>query len=154
MSFSVSIPGDPRGKGSVRVYNGRAMKDKKTSDYMALCTLAMRDARGGASPITEPTVVKIVAYLDRPKALIPKEKSRVPQPPVGAFYAPAKPDLDNCAKALLDSLTQAGVLADDCRVVELSMTKLYAPVGEAPRVDVRVDVAPQYGAVAWGWWSK
>jgi Holliday junction resolvase RusA-like endonuclease len=154
VTFACTIPGDPRGKGSVRVYNGRAMKDPKTADYMARASLAMHEAHGGRPPIHEPTSVRIVAYLARPMALVPKERSRVPQPPAGAFAAPAKPDLDNLAKCLLDSLTQAGVIVDDCRVVELHMTKLYVAVGEAPRVDVRVEVAPAYGASPVGWWAR
>lgn len=154
MTFACTIPGDPRGKGSVRVYNGRAMKDKRTSDYMGRCVYVMHAAHEGRPPIEEPTVVRIVAYLARPKGLVPNDRARTPQPPAGPFYAPAKPDADNMAKALLDSLTQAGVIADDCRVVELTVTKMYAAIQEAPRVDVRVDVAPAYGEVVWGWWKR
>lgn len=145
MSFTVWIPGEPRGKGSVRVGRHGAYKDAKTENYMAVATLAMQAARRGAPAIAEPTEVEIVVYVERPARLVPKVGPRVrtPQPPVGAFPAPALPDLDNVAKAILDSLTQAGVIVDDRRVVRLSMFKFYAAIGG--EVGVRVTVAPTQG---------
>ena len=138
--FHVVIPGDPRGKGSVRVGRGFAYKDAKTENYMATCILFARLAWRGRPAIAEPTSIQIVAVLRRPKSLIPKARARTPQPPAGEFYAPAKPDLDNCAKSILDSLVQAGVIVDDCRVVRLDVSKVYAAVGADP--EVRVSVAP------------
>jgi len=38
-----------------------------------------------------------------------------------------RPDLDNLAKLLLDELVRAGIIADDSRVVELTLRKLWAP---------------------------
>lgn len=143
MSFTVWIPGNPRGKGSVRVGRGFAYKDAKTENYMALAILTMRAARAGAPTIDAPTVVRIRAYLPRPASLVPKDGPRVraPQPPRHAFPAPVKPDLDNLQKGLLDSLTQAGVIADDCRVVRVEASKFYAAVGEDVGVWVDVDIA-------------
>lgn len=154
MNFACTIVGDPRGKGSVRVYRGRAMKDAKTADYMATCISVMRAAHDGRPPIAEPTMVVIIAYVARPKSLVPKARARTPQPPIEAFYAPTFPDNDNLAKSVLDSLVQAGVIVDDRRTVELSVTKFYVPVGCSPRVDVVVRVAPAYGATAGGGWSR
>ncbi len=153
MSFAVVIPGDPRGKGSVRVGRWGAYKDTKTENYMATCILAMRDELGGTPPIAEPTRVTIAAFVARPQALIPKAKSRVEQPPAVAFYAPVKPDLDNLSKSICDALTQAGVIVDDSRVVELRMTKCYVPVGVAPYVAVRVEVAKRWDGEL-GWWAR
>lgn len=153
MSFAVIIPGNPRGKGSVRVGRWGAYKDDKTENYMATCILAMREANGSAAPIEEPTRVTIAAYLPRPQALIPKAKGRVEQPPAVAFLAPVKPDLDNLSKAICDALTQAGVIVDDQRVVELRMSKSYVPMGTAPYVGVRVEVAKRWDGES-GWWAR
>lgn len=153
MSFAVVIPGDPRGKGSVRVGRWGAYKDEKTENYMATCILAMREERGDAPPIAEPTKVIIAAFVARPQALVPKAKSRVEQPPAVSFYAPVKPDLDNLSKAICDALTQAGVIVDDARVVDLRMSKNYVPVGVAPYVAVRVEPAKRWDGES-GWWAR
>ena len=145
MTFSAWIPGAPRGKGSVRAGRGFVYKDKLTENYMALAILSMRDARRGAPTIDAPTSVRIRAYLPRPDSLVPKvgPRIRTEQPPAVAFPAPVKPDLDNLQKSILDSLTQAGVIADDCRVVAVTCSKFYAAVGG--EIGVRVDVEPAAG---------
>ena len=146
MPFTAWIPGAPRGKGSVRVAaGGFAYKDKQTENYMALAILTMRDARRGAPTIDAPTSVRIRAYLPRPGGLVPKVGPRVraEQPPADAFPAPVKPDLDNLQKSILDSLTQAGVIVDDCRVVTVECSKFYAAIGG--EVGVRVEVEPAVG---------
>jgi hypothetical protein len=43
------------------------------------------------------------------------------------------------AKCILDSLVQAGIVADDRACVRLSMWKLYVAVGDSPRVEVVVE---------------
>ena len=139
-AFRCHIAGDPRGKGSVRVYNRRAVKDAATESYMARCIFAMRAARAGAPPLTGALALEITAYLRRPLALVPKVGPRVraTQPPFGAFPAWVKPDVDNIAKIIADSLTQAGVIEDDARIAHLVVGKWWAPVGGEVGVDVWV----------------
>lgn len=43
------------------------------------------------------------------------------------LYYPQTPDIDKCARAVLDSLTAAKVIVDDRRVVRLRLAQLYAP---------------------------
>lgn len=136
--FAAVVPGDPRGKGSVRVGRGFAYKDEKTENYMATAILTFRDAMGGRPALAAATSVQVVGVVRRPKSLVPRARARTPQPPAGEFPAPCKPDLDNLAKSLLDALVQAGVIVDDCRVVELTMRKVYAAVGDEPCVRVVV----------------
>jgi Holliday junction resolvase RusA-like endonuclease len=143
MSFACFIPGPPRGKGSVRVGKWGAYKDEKTDNYMALAILTMRVAKSGAAPIAVPTRVTLTAYFERPTAMVPKvgPRIRAAQPPSEPFPAPSRVDCDNISKALLDSLTQAGVIADDHGVVELIVRKFYVAVGDEPGVRVEVDPA-------------
>ena len=49
-----------------------------------------------------------------------------------------RPDIDKLTRAVLDSLTVAGVVADDGQVAELVVRKLLAAPGEALGVDVSV----------------
>lgn len=58
----------------------------------------------------------------------------MPKPQRPRWWAPAvKPDIDKLARALLDGMTDGGLLADDARVTELFVMKRYAsaanPVG-------------------------
>jgi len=137
VTYSATIPGHPRGKGSVRVGRHGAYRDAATESYMLACILSLRAARTGPT-ITGPCAIDIVAYLRRPARLVPNPRARTPQAPARAFPAPVKPDADNIAKALLDALTQAGVISDDCRCVDLRVRKLYAAIGQAPCVVVGV----------------
>ena len=60
----------------------------------------------------------------------------MPRPKRPKFVRPAvKPDADKLARAVLDSLTDAGLLADDSRVVDLHVTEFYS---ETPGVVVTV----------------
>ena len=144
MNFAATIPGDPRGKGSVRVYNGHAMKDAKTAEYMTRAILAFQGASSGWTRLDGPWWADLRVFVDRPKALIPKAKARTPQPPFDAFVAPCKPDADNVAKAVLDALVQAGIVADDKACVSLRVRKFYVAVGGTPEVRVTLG-----GVAAW-----
>lgn len=135
--FRCVIPGDPRGKGSVRVGRGFAYKDGPTEAYMGTCILFMRAAKTGAA-LGGPLSVTIEAFVRRPQSLIPKAKARTPQPPSIAFPCTAKPDVDNIAKIILDSLTQSGVIVDDKGIASLTVRKWYAAVGTDPAVFVTV----------------
>jgi Holliday junction resolvase RusA-like endonuclease len=143
MTMSFTIPGDPFGKGSVRVGRFGAFKDKKTDDYMTRAIIAAQVAWGGKAPMDGPVSVRIDAYLRRPKYLIPNPQSRKPQPPTEAFPSTKKPDVDNIAKGILDALTQAGVITDDSNVVRLAVEKWWQGNGAPP--ECRVTVASVAG---------
>ena len=141
--FSCTIPGDPRGKGSVRVYNGHGVKDEATEVYMGVCMTFMRQNHHGA-PLSGCLAMTMDVYLRRPGYLVPKvgPRIRAPQPPAHAFPAPAKPDLDNVGKAVCDALTQAGVIEDDNAITMQVATKRYVAVGDSPRVEVTLSRMP------------
>jgi Holliday junction resolvase RusA-like endonuclease len=68
--------------------------------------------------------VEIVFWFPRPKSV---------RRPVMCV----KPDVDKCARAVLDSLTDAGVWPGDSRVVRLVAEKRYALSSPSARVTVR-----------------
>lgn len=142
--FCCTIPGDPRGKGSVRVGpNGHAYKDDKTEAYMSLCILYARRSHHGA-PLSGCLAMTMDVYLRRPAPLVPKVGPRVrtEQPPGGAFLAMCKPDTSNVLKAVEDALTQAGVIEDDKLIASHVLHKWYVAVGDSPRVEVTLSRMP------------
>jgi len=74
----------------------------------------------------------IVAVFSRPQRLLRKKD------PLQRIYHGSKPDIDNVAKSVLDSLVMAGVIRDDKQVVELFVRSVYASKEEGPCVEVRL----------------
>ena len=86
-----------------------------------------------AQPILGPLTVHLAFYLPRPKRLMRKKDD------AGPIKHPVKPDLDNLAKALLDSLTDdGGWWRDDAQIVGGMWEKFYAPVDAEPGVMIEV----------------
>lgn len=108
----VAIP-----QGSKTVFNGRAVdaNAKKLKPWRSEITLAAKRAAEHAG-ITfereESVVVLIQVFFLRPKT------SKRSNPNV-------KPDADKLARAILDGISDAGVWADDCQVIDLRIIKGY-----------------------------
>ena len=63
----------------------------------------------------------------------------MPKPKKPRWSTPAvKPDVDKLVRAVFDGLTDAGLLADDARVVHLLATEMYTEPGEPVGVYVKV----------------
>lgn len=75
-------------------------------------------------------------YLPRPQSL-----------PRRVVCHTKAPDIDKLVRALADAL--AGVVfRDDAQIVDLIATKRYAPAGEIPHVDIRVEPIAGVSSVA------
>ena len=117
ISFAVNgIPkAQPRPRACVRgnhasVYDAGTANDWKYS--------VARTARENAleKPFSGPVALFITIYLPRPK-------SHFYTAPI---YCTKKPDVDNYAKAIMDALTDSGVIwMDDAQVVDINCRKLY-----------------------------
>ena len=133
--WRATIPGPPIGKGrprySARGGHVRAYTPKRTAQWEAIAASTMMDAWEGA-PLDGPVSVGILALFPRPQRMIWKRKPMEREPYV------QKPDADNVAKAVLDSMEKAGVLRDDKTVWSLDLIALYCDGSEAPRIEVRV----------------
>jgi Holliday junction resolvase RusA-like endonuclease len=79
---------------------------------------------GGLSesgPPLEAASVRLDFVMPRPKALSPRRITPL---------ATKRPDIDKLARAVLDALTTAALIADDSVIVELHCTKRIAEPGE------------------------
>lgn len=122
------IPGKPTGKArpKVNTYTHRAYTPKKTVDYEKLVRHSYENAVPPSDRLhSGPVAVEITAYYQIPKSWNKAQKraamARELRPEV-------KPDLDNCAKAILDALNGLAYM-DDASITELCVQKLYAEIG-------------------------
>ena len=95
--------------------------DPGTADgWKALVALAARqEAAFPGEPWTGPVYCSIDVYFPRPKRLYRQTDPDGPLP----HYV--KPDRDNCEKAALDALTNAGLWRDDAQVCAGPVQKFY-----------------------------
>jgi Holliday junction resolvase RusA-like endonuclease len=137
--FAIGTPkGQPRARavrqgGFTRMYDPGTANDWKAAVRAEVKTLT-QDA---VFPIfTGPTRLDATFIFPRPKSHFrgKSETLRLDAP----VYHIAKPDRDNCDKALMDALTDMQVLKDDCLVCSGTITKLYANAGQAPGVRVHI----------------
>ena len=133
--FECLIPGPPIGKGRPRATavsgHVRLYTPKKTADWERSAALLVRNAwmRGPSDDLCR---ADIVAVFSRPQRLLRKKD------PFERFWHGGKPDIDNVAKSVLDSLVMAGVIRDDKQVVELFVRSVYVSKEEGPCVEIRL----------------
>lgn len=130
MKVKFTIPGIPIPKARPRVVRGHAFTPKKTKDYEALVKDVYRLTVGeylGDSAI----VAAIDLYFPIPESYSKSKKRRIAE---GEIKHTKRPDVDNCAKAILDALNEVAY-RDDSQIVESRITKHYAIDGET-RADV------------------
>lgn len=146
--FVCEIPGAPIGKGRARgtAIGGhvRLYTPKKTADWERSAAMVMSSCWRSA-PMDEPVEVEIVALASRPKRLLRKKD------PDGPIWKVTKPDSDNICKSVFDSLVMAGVLRDDCFVVQHRILDLFAERVRGPRLVVRI--RPALSEPRDGWWN-
>lgn len=119
--MTITIPFAPVAKGRARTLKtGRSYTPKKTADatkqirdyLVALMSEAGVSMFAGGVPLD----VEMKFYLHKPK------KPKHPVMPCG------RPDCDNIAKLIMDAGN--GILwADDCQIIRLTVTKMYADSG-------------------------
>jgi len=119
---TIYIPGDPMGKPKVRYLTPEQRAFRRT-----VATLV------AGLPELQMASVSIVAVKHRPgrkPAGYPFDWSP------GQNWCGAKPDADNIAKTVLDALKYGGVYTDDCKVVHLVVSTVYAAVDEQPHTEI------------------
>lgn len=123
------VPGEPKGKQRPRVTmrGGYATTytPKETVSYENLVKMCFV-RQCGREMLEGPVSAKIVAYYSIPQSA---SKKKHKQMLTGEIKNIKKPDCDNLAKIILDSLNGIAY-HDDSQVCELSVQKLYGDIPE------------------------
>lgn len=125
MKVKFTIPGIPVPKARPRVVKGHTYTPKKTKDYETLVkdvyALTVGEYLGDSA-----IVATIDLYFPIPESYSKSKKRRIAD---GEIKHTKRPDVDNCAKAILDALNEVAY-KDDSQIVESRITKHYAIDGE------------------------
>ncbi|MBR2132024.1 MAG: RusA family crossover junction endodeoxyribonuclease [Oscillospiraceae bacterium] len=132
-SVRYTIPGKPKGKSRPRFGKGSVYTDEKTKDYERLSKALYKKASKGITfPQGTPVRVDITACFPVPSKANKKLRQEMES---GARLPMLRPDTDNIAKIILDSLNKTAYL-DDAQVVETHVQKKYS---KEPCVTVTVE---------------
>jgi Holliday junction resolvase RusA-like endonuclease len=115
--LTIDVQGDPASQGSHSVINGRIVQVNSSKHKRwrnAVVFAALNLITDDWKPIDEPVELSVIFYLPRPKTV------------QGRLLPSVMPDLDKLIRAVADSLTDAGIYADDSRIVRISAAKVYA----------------------------
>lgn len=119
------VKGHPAPKGS-RVFLGKG---------------ASKESSAGCKPWVEAVATMARAQMRGAEALAPPYEIGLgfwmPRPADPKYSWPSKDgDLDKLARAVLDGLTQGGLIVDDRHVVQLDTTKAFAEEGKSTGVSI------------------
>lgn len=127
MKIQFYIPGKVQAKQRPR-FNGKfAYTPKQTVAYENWIRTCYLDKYREVRQLEGPLKVEIVAYYEIPKSTNKKKRQQMLDCEI---FPTVKPDTDNIAKSILDSLNGFAYL-DDKQVVDLNVKKYYAQVPSA-----------------------
>lgn len=125
MKIEFNIPGKVQAKQRPR-FNGKfAYTPKETIAYENWVKTCYLEKHRDVKPLENPLKVKIIAYYEVPKSASKKKKLQMLH---NEIFPTVKPDTDNIAKGILDSLNGIAYL-DDKQVVKLEVEKYYSNSG-------------------------
>lgn len=132
-NIKFDVPGEPVAKGRPRFVRatGKAITPEKTARYEQLVQLSYMQQVGQSVMLEGPLSANITAYFAIPKSVSNRKKQQMLE---GNVYPTKKPDTDNLAKIILDSLN-GFAYGDDKDIVRLSVKKYWS---DRPRVEVKV----------------
>jgi len=115
----IIVEGKIKGKARPRVFNGHAVTPKDTVTYENWVRLCYQQQEG--KHLEGSIRARIIAYYKIPKSYTKKRVQAIREE---LEYPQKKPDIDNVAKIILDSLNKIAY-EDDSQVVELTVLKRY-----------------------------
>ena len=140
MIVTFTIDGPAVAKGRPRMTRkGFVYTPAATRKYEAHGRLAAQIAMNGRPPITGPVAVVMSVELPIPASWSGKRRAAAI---TGDIRPTTRPDVDNYAKAAMDSISGI-VIADDSQIVELDARKVYSI---APKLIVTVSTLPALGS--------
>lgn len=133
--MSFWVPGIPIPQGSKQAYVPRNMQRAvlvdanadKLKPWRTQVLVVANEAWDGREPLDEDVCVHIEFVFPRPASHFRTGKHAGELKPNAPTYKNTKPDKDKLERAINDALTNAGVLRDDCRVVDGGSRKVYGP---------------------------
>lgn len=130
INIRFQVPGEPKAKARPRVTrSGIAFTPKNTVMYENLVRTSFQQSYQDHVPLDCEMQAIITAYFSIPKSVSNKKKELMS---FGLINPTKKPDLDNIAKAILDSLNGIAY-KDDSQIVSLLISKKYS---DRPRVEI------------------
>ncbi|WP_346868056.1 RusA family crossover junction endodeoxyribonuclease [Clostridium sp. UBA1353] len=127
----IVVKGKIKGKARPRVFKGHAMTPEDTVNYENWVRISYREQDG--KYLDGPIKARITAYYP---IMSSYPKKRVKAIKEGLEYPTKKPDGDNIAKIILDSLNGIA-FKDDSQIVELTILKRYTE--ELERVEFELE---------------
>lgn len=128
----IIVEGKIKGKARPRVFNGHAVTPKDTVNYENWVRLNYKEQCG--KYLEGPIKAKIIAYYKIPKSYTKAKRLACKD---NIILPTKKPDLDNVAKIILDSLNKIA-FDDDSQIAELSVSKRWTE--EQERVEFVLEV--------------
>lgn len=132
MTVSFDVLGIPVPQGSKRgfVVGNRAVIVDDTKVTLrewrsAVAQAAHDESQRLSEHYTRPTPVRVNIEFRFPR---PKTQTRAQR---SVHWVAVRPDIDKCARAVLDAITAAGLVQDDAQVAQLIVDKTYAEEGGA-----------------------
>lgn len=121
MQYELEIIGPPMGKQRPKFGKGFTYTPKKTVDYENYVKLLFIEKYG--QPLLNGEIkADIKVYFEIPKSTSKKQREKML---LNQVKPTKKPDCDNIAKIILDSLNDIAY-ADDKQVISLTVEKLYS----------------------------
>jgi Holliday junction resolvase RusA-like endonuclease len=126
-----TVPGEPKAKARPRMSTktGRAYTPSETIQYENLVKVCYMESK--QLKLEGQIEAQITAFYGIPKSASKKKKEQMLQ---GLIRPVKKPDVDNIAKTVLDSLNKIAY-DDDSQIVECIVQKFYS---DNPRVEVEI----------------
>lgn len=133
MAVRFIVPGEPKGKARPRVFTNKegksqAVTPQDTLSYENLVRWVFTNTME-ARKLQGEIEAKIVAMYPIPKNMTKKNRQLIDE---GKLHPTKKPDLDNVAKIILDSLNKIA-FDDDSQIIRLIVEKHFS---DEPRVEV------------------
>lgn len=126
-----NIPGKIQAKQRPRFNGIYAYTPEKTVNYENWVKACYLEKYRNNNLLDAPLEVHIIAYYEIPKSVSKKKKQDMLD---NKIYPTIKPDTDNIAKSILDSLNGIAY-KDDKQIVSLKVDKYYA---EIPSVSIEI----------------
>ena len=141
-------------RGRAQVYN------PSTANAWKHAVAAAAAPHAPPEPLEGPVAMRLVLHFKRPQRLLRRAS------PDGVVWHTIKPDIDNCAKAVIDAMTRAdsgrilmlarralsriGFWRDDCQVCWQDARKVYAARNQPAGADIHVwSVRADAGECIW-----